>query len=87
MGRIQPKDPNTVERKEPWDREEFHYKDAPAFILHETGIVVTYQTVFRWTREGLPNKEGEGRVYLPAHTKMRRLFIKRADLIEFINRT
>jgi hypothetical protein len=72
----------------PWERDEFHYKEVPAFVKHATGWTINNtQTVHRWIRKGIVAGNGEHkgqRIYLPSHSLARRVFVKRADVLAFL---
>jgi hypothetical protein len=87
MARIEPVDAKKVAAIPPWDREQFHYKDAPAVIQRLFGFTVRHETIYRWIYKGRTLKSSGQTGYLPAHTMAGRLFVKRADLIKFLEQT
>jgi len=85
MARLEPMDAKKVATLPPWERDEFHYKEVPAFLKHEYGFYVVHETVHRWIRKGAKRaSDGKG-IGLKAFRKARRLFVRKVDLIEFIN--
>jgi hypothetical protein len=77
----------TVAALPPWEREEFHYKEAPDFLKHQYNLSVGWLAVYRWIRKGLPKRDGSGKAKLAGHFVRGKLFIKRADLETFIKET
>ncbi len=50
------------------DREQFHYKDAPAVIQRLFGFTVRDETIYRWIYKGRTLKSSGQSGYLPTHT-------------------
>lgn len=85
MAKLQPLDAKTVATIPPWERNEFHYKEVPAFLKHEYGFYVVHETVHRWIRKGAKRATDGKEIWLKSFRKARRVFVRKADLIEFIN--
>jgi hypothetical protein len=85
MAKLQALDAKTVATRPPWERDEFHYKEVPAFLKHEYGFYVVHETVHRWIRKGAKRATDGKAIWLKSFRKARRVFVRKADLIEFIN--
>lgn len=86
--RFRPVDPATVEAIPPWDRDEFRYHEVPAVLKRLYNFTVRVETVYRWMKVGRADKSGSGQTLYLNHTmKLGRLFVKKADLLRFMELT
>lgn len=70
----------------PWERDECHYTEVPALLKHLHNITVQHRTVYRWITEGRPQRaEPSKRLYLIATRRAGRIFVRRADLMKFLD--
>lgn len=87
-GRFRPTNPEEVEAIPPWDRDEFRYHEVPAVLKRLYNFTVRVETVYRWMTVGRPSKENPTETLYLSHTKkIGRLFVKKADLLRFMELT
>lgn len=80
--------PAQVEAPPPWERDEMHLSEVPAFIKHRWNISVALRTVRRWIYQGHRRGEGkEGRAYLVTVSRAGRSFVRSPDLVKFMEAT
>lgn len=85
MSKIEPMKVSDVPVLPPWEREECHYSEVPAILKHLHNLTMQPKTVYRWITHGLPQQaEPSKRSYLIAVRRAGRLFVRRADLMKFL---
>jgi hypothetical protein len=76
--------------KPPWEREEFHYEEAPAVIWYLYALKMEASTIKRWIKSGRISAAGPhkgNRVRLNATRRLGKLYIRMIDLKAFCENT